>query len=449
MTWLSVVIKILFSLILISENFIYYDTPIFLSSTYPRNDVSKRLVGGFASNSRRKDNVCSTKSERNKVAHSSCQMDSHADTIVTGKNCCILSYTGKICDVAPFNESYDSLKNVPVVSAATTWQCNDDGQVYILVFNEALWMGDSMEHTLVNPNQLRHCGTIVKDDPTDETPIHIRDDNGTVFIPLKMKGTIAGFKSHTPTQYELENFPHIHLSSTTPWEPDTVTFVNNHARSMEEEITHIRAKQISDVSTSNCKFNVGSIPLCIIASIKTNPPPTKETKTATASIENQANNLIRNHNIEVGDSEQLFPSTFETTKRHTDVTPLDLSERWNISLHQASKTLKNTTQRFKRSILLPLSRRYWSDRMFDRKTLSGTWATDTIDGRCVSLDGNKYAQLFANKGYFAKIYPMDRKGEAGAALRVFCQEYGVPMHLISDGSKEQTKKNTQFQKQVR
>ena len=72
-----------------------------------------------------------------------------------------------------------------------------------------------------------------------------------------------------------------------------------------------------------------------------------------------------------------------------------------------------------------------------------------MDGRVKSLEGNRYAQVFANKGYFSKIYPMNSKGEAGDALRTFCREFGVPEHLTFDGSKEQTGKNTEFMSQIR
>ena len=80
------------------------------------------------------------------------EFDTHADTIVLGANCVILSYTGKECDVSPYTETYESIKNVPVVSGATLWTNKTDGQEFILVFNEALWMGDQLGHTLVNPN---------------------------------------------------------------------------------------------------------------------------------------------------------------------------------------------------------------------------------------------------------------------------------------------------------
>ena len=43
---------------------------------------------------------------------------------------------------------------------------------------------------------------------------------------------------------------------------------------------------------------------------------------------------------------------------------------------------------------------------------------------------------------------MDSKAKAGDALRVFCNEFGVPDRLIIDGSSEQTGKRAEFMKQV-
>ena len=102
---------------------------------------------------------------------------------------------------------------------------------------------------------------------------------------------------------------------------------------------------------------------------------------------------------------------------------------------QLQKTLNKTTQKFLRSAILPLSRRYRTDRVFSRKTLQGDWSTDTMDARSKSLEGNRYAQVFANKAFFSRIYPMDSKRKAGDALRMFCQEFGVPERLTFDGSK--------------
>ena len=44
---------------------------------------------------------------------------------------------------------------------------------------------------------------------------------------------------------------------------------------------------------------------------------------------------------------------------------------------------------------------------------------------------------------------MYRKGKAGEALRVFCQEFGVPERLTMDGTKEQIGSNSEFMYQIR
>ena len=48
-------------------------------------------------------------------------MDSHADTTVLGSNCVVLAYTGKECEVSPYADEYDAIRNVPVVTGATVW----------------------------------------------------------------------------------------------------------------------------------------------------------------------------------------------------------------------------------------------------------------------------------------------------------------------------------------
>jgi hypothetical protein len=81
-------------------------------------------------------------------------------------------------------------------------------------------------------------------------------------------------------------------------------------------------------------------------------------------------------------------------------------------LKQAENTIKVTTQLATRSATMSLSRRYRADRVFENPLLRGQFYTDTLDGRCKSLDGNSYAQVFANKDLFAVVFPM-----AGESLR--------------------------------
>ena len=83
-----------------------------------------------------------------------------------GKNCIVLSYTGKKFSVVPYQEGYESTYNVPIANVAMAWQCPENGDIFILIFYETLWMGSLMDDSLINPNQLRHYGLNVQDDPT-------------------------------------------------------------------------------------------------------------------------------------------------------------------------------------------------------------------------------------------------------------------------------------------
>jgi hypothetical protein len=80
--------------------------------------------------------------------------------------------------------------------------------------------------------------------------------------------------------------------------------------------------------------------------------------------------------------------------------------------------------------------------MFQTRRLAGKWASNTMDGRLKLLDGNQYAQVFSNGGFFAEVYPMARKAVAGLALNCFIMEFGVPDDLTIDRSKEQNSKST-------
>ena len=54
-----------------------------------------------------------------------------------------------------------AIKFIPIVNAETDWKSQKKGQTYILVLHEALWMGNTLDHNLVNTNQLCHYGNRV------------------------------------------------------------------------------------------------------------------------------------------------------------------------------------------------------------------------------------------------------------------------------------------------
>ena len=215
-------------------------------------------------------------------------------------------------------------------------------------------------------------------------------------------------------------------------------------------ITSTRNAETNIIDPATVIFDIVFINNRIISSVNIeNIDTTIQSDRVISSLERKKpaiNDELSKRTLDIGDADVSRPNVFMSTNRHTDVSAEDLSERRCIIFKTAKETLNKTTQKFIRSALLPLSRRYMADRMFRKKTLSGAWSCDTLDGRTMSLDGNRYAHVFANKCYFTKIYPMGSKDKAGEALRVFCREFGVPESLTFDGSIEQCGKNTEFMK---
>ena len=338
--------------------------------------------------------------------------------------------------MSPYTDTYEAIKSVPIVKAATAYDNPETGETTILILNEAIWMGDKMQHTLINPNQLRAYGVSVQDNPFSEAPTFIATEDYEFVLPLTCTGTILGVATRTPTENELQTRPHISLSSEYEWDPQNVRFPKA-SRTVEEEVSRTIGSVRTEGDDNNSYegndgndptklplLNLGDMSQRMIASVKVNPRRT------VAEVRNDIQDR----------------KTFQSAGRHSSVSPESLSERWQIGLEVAKETIKRTTQRLSRSAVMPLARRYRADRQFQTKRLDGKWATDTMDGRVKSLDGNRYGQVFSNGTFFAEIYPIARKKDAGLALKAFILELGVPEELTIDGSKEQTKPNTEFMK---
>ena len=369
-----------------------------------------------------------------------CELDTHADTFVAGRNCILMHYTERVCDVMPYSDEYEAKVGIPIVQVATGFT-SSDGRRYILIFNEALWMPE-MDNSLVNPNQLRHFGVEVQDNPYNEEPMVIRkdDDNDGFVACLQSQGTTIFIDTWTPTDRDLAEYPHVVMSSPMPWDPQNVKLPSI-ARS---EVEEIESRGIAVVEG-------GSRREAMVAFDDPYHQPMRifDIQAFNARI---MKSVVIPTNISQGplSEDELLPSrTFISSKRHSNTTPEDLSEVWNISVEQAKLTLEATTQHHVRSAIMPLSRRYRVDRMFEPKRLRCQMASDTMDPHCDGLHGNRYCQVFGNKEMFCEAYPIAKKNDCDEALRQFLRDYGAPDVMITDGSKEQTSKGSKFQATLR
>ena len=116
---------------------------------------------------------------------------------------------------------------------------------------------------------------------------------------------------------------------------------------------------------------------------------------------------------------------FLSSERHTNTTAEDISKRWSISVAQAALTWKATTQRLKRSALMPLSRRYRADIICGVKRLNCMMETDTLDARVKSIHGQQYCQVFGNKDLFVEAYLIEKRSDCQEALDRFVRDYGA------------------------
>ena len=118
----------------------------------------------------------------------------------------------------------------------------------------------------------------------------------------------------------------------------------------------------------DCVYDIGNIIHQIVSSVKVFESPTVEHV--------RISDLIRHEE----EQEELTASKkFSSKQRHLAVDAATLGEHWGINIAQAALILKATNQKYMRSALLPLDRRYRVDHMFGQKTFNAHVYTDTMD----------------------------------------------------------------------
>lgn len=144
-------------------------------------------------------------------------MNSHADVSCIGKHARILELIqGQTCNVSPFNDSYKPITNVKTVNVAFAIDLPDGG-TYILHINNALDFSDSMEHSILCTNQTRHKGLIVDDvspivDVTNTSTHSVYFPSHDVRLPLYMFGPVSHLRVQYPSDQDLTNCDHLHLT---------------------------------------------------------------------------------------------------------------------------------------------------------------------------------------------------------------------------------------------
>ena len=352
------------------------------------------------------------------------ECDTNADTCCLGKNFVILEYTQRTADVYAYMKDIEPIVGVPIVSGATAWDDPDTEQTYILVINEGLYYGNQMDHSLINPNQIRDYGIPLWDNAYDKSrngELSIELDE-SLTVRMRTQGTKILFESRSPTKLEMQECQQIQLTSKKEWNPKEVNMKEVN-RDSDDSIDEYFLETI-DPSLSGLRKKLEKLVPRYVAEVS-----------------------------RYDDSLEDLPTrqTYTSTERHIKMSAEVLADRFGIGLERARQTLKATTQRGTRSALLPISRRYRADRQFGVKRLNGKFATDTIWGNNKTLRGNVASQIYSHKCGFNTAYHLDRASgnNIGFSLSNFVSEYGAPEQLTFDGAPSQTGRNTYFQDTIR
>ena len=85
------------------------------------------------------------------------------------------------------------MKDIQIETCLTAYT-DGSGRTWILIFHDVLWFGLIMDHSLINPNQIRTTGVPVLDDPFDTSP-EFGMQNPKTFLPFQTDGTAVYFNT--------------------------------------------------------------------------------------------------------------------------------------------------------------------------------------------------------------------------------------------------------------
>ena len=364
------------------------------------------------------------------------ELDSHADTCVVGPNTAlIVNDFGRPVRVHGYDETVSEVNNCRTVTAVVAYDHPATGETYMLTIHQAIEI-PTLKANLLSTVQLRDNDVYVNEEPKhmasnptdDHHCIKVDMDGGEpLVIPLAMHGVFSYFPTRKPTASEYERSElcmRVELTAELPeWDPTTDRFEKREAAMLDSQ------GHVTDVSS----FKTWS-QRHVIAALNTLPQECQPDCDLATALGRTAR--VRS----VSAKEKRSIGMVQSGKRGKAVNARTLAKNWAIGLSVAERTIEATTQNGLRTIIHPhLSRRFrTNDRQLRYRRLAHDMFTDTLVSKIPSwFRRNRYAQVFATKFGWVRVYPMKRKSDAHEGFSLMAQRDGVPPLIVCDGAKEQ------------
>ncbi len=423
------------------------------------------------------------------------ELDSHANMVVLGRNSFVFEWSGKHCNVKPFDSSLGMVNNIPIVDAAIAYDCPYDHRTYILIVRNALYM-PGMENNLLPPFIMREAGLQVNDVPKIHCQDPSIDDHCITFphsdlrIPLKLDGIFSFFHTRKPEMDELEGCDKIFITpDASKWNPYCESFALNEESMLNYDgsIAHSsrQTHHVMEADEPNDGY-AGTVSVAAVAAMMDNvadnafaPEPMDidgncnpdvafaDALNTRAEISNMMGSIgsvtandnpcdvfahpfsgtldnLRSMLVDTLGEDTIAKLECEvmsvvTSSKQKGISKEKLAKIWVVDESLAEGALEKNTQLCKHHADNSLSRQFsTNDRMLRYKRLKSVFFTDTLLALTTkSTRGNIYAQVFVSDKGFLSVYPMKSQSEFQDALHWFCKEVGVPHQLVMDGHRAQ------------
>ena len=356
-------------------------------------------------------------------------VDTGADTVCVGRGFHI-EESGRYATLRGYSDTIDSQERVPVVTATTALD-QDDGTTTLLVFHEALYLGDKQHTSLLNLNQVRCAGHKADDVPkflSQGSSLHGIETLDGEHIPFQLKGKSSLLYTRTPTEYEMNHTPIIELTSDRPaWDPSETDWEGE-----EEKFTRKHRKS---------RWVQGIIP--------DQEPEAEEEEPAygVRGCSRQEQEVLDDFLCDIPQVRTAMYASraapVKTSKRYADVDYNRLRRNFGVTEELLAKTLEATTHMATRSNQLGLHRRFKTK--FSRlrqKMIDAVLYSDTFSSNVTSTRGNNKTQGFViGTAYYVSHFPMKNEKLAANGLAEFVDKFGRPSLIHTENANAETLKD--------
>jgi len=234
-------------------------------------------------------------------------------------------------------------------------------------------------------------------------------------LPLSLNGCISYLPTRIPSDHEIQNCTWVTLTSDEIWEPYSDTFQEQEKLAQQRHFKSTRADFLEpylNLPTHQDDFDL------LLGSISSTFLPM-----------NPKQSLIKLNNV----------GSLNSSNQKTIFNPKVLSDKSGIGDDTALQTLKITTQKFIRSAINPIERRYrTAHQQLRYRQLSGPhgrFYSDTLFSTLKSINGHSCGQIFIyNMGFYHFVH-MAKESDAWDALLKLVQQVGIPSAIVTDGAK--------------